>query len=146
MQQVRVLLAGSQSGLREIIERVVAKKMDIQIVGKLDGRPPGGNGGITSEDLISAVKAQDVKVVILDVEEHAPQRNLRSLPDLSQAVLSSFPSVVVVVLSSLGERAVVHSAVHVNDIGVRQLIGLICTAVEQSLTEPQTSEGPERSK
>lgn len=141
METIRILLVGRRSGLWEILEYLAAKSPDLVIVGRLDN----GFNSLAVEaahaTLAAAVERHDANVLILDgggseSRDHGPGTSLRRFgSDLAQMMLELLPNVILVLITALGRFVVVHSALHVDNIGIDAFVDTIRAAL-RSATRP----------
>ena len=141
MDQKRILLTGSGSGLRGILQEAIQEHPDMEL---LFCDTALGSGNIETENqLKTAVRANNADVVILDLGERTmdnkgyTSENSAIKADLVRSILDQFPSLLVIVLSALGSKVVVHSAFHLNNPGVNQFLNAIrmCTARDEGAVQ-----------
>lgn len=118
VKRVRLVLAGNSSGLRNVVKELVESRQDMEVVGEL-------GGGLSMGELMETVTADSVDVVILDVGRSPRSAGWLSVTNTVRAILQKYPDLVVVVLEALGRRAVVHSAVYVNEVGLTAMFNTI---------------------
>lgn len=138
MNQIRMLLAGTCSGIREIITSVVADSEGVELTEILSG--PAVDKGM----IISSIESYEIDAVILDLDDTGSKdRNLacgnskfhpQTIAEIVQFVLDQYPNVIVVELKTLGRQLLLHSSLHVNNAGLGQLLELIKVACDRSGT------------
>ena len=118
---VRLALVGDATRLRSLLTTLVEEEPDMEIVSVLDAQQ-------TTLQLCEELRARRAGVVILDVDE-STEGARRGPPSagawLARGILENAPQVTTVVLEAMGRRAVVHSAVSMNDVGLTTLFETI---------------------
>jgi DNA-binding NarL/FixJ family response regulator len=121
VEALRLVLAGNCSRLRHLMTGVARARPDLEIVAELDD-------AFTATQLEEALTALHADVAVLDTGEHAvsqPAPTLHARPGgaaLALMIVERLPQVVAVVLCASGRRAIVHSAVFMDDVGLNALI------------------------
>lgn len=129
MDQKRILLAGRGSGFWGILKETIQEHPDLELM--FCDVALGSENPHTENKIWAAVRANNADVVILDLgarvtdNEERDSENTAVKNDLVRSILDQFPSLLVIVLSALGQKVVVHSALHLNNPGVNQFLNAI---------------------
>lgn len=127
--RLRIILTGNASGLRHVLREMVRTSPDMEIVGELGDSP-------TLAELIAAVLDFHADVAFLDFgktwQQQPADLERCTQTDLVPAILQRIPSLIVVALESLGRRAIVHSAIYIEDVGLNALFNAIRAARQNS--------------
>lgn len=115
---VRLVLVGDATGLRSMFTTLVEEESDMEIVSVLDARQ-------TMRQLCAELRARRAGVVVLDIDESTNGARPGAGARLARGILENAPGVTAVVLEAMGRRAVVHSAVAVDDVGLTPLFETI---------------------
>lgn len=127
MEALRLVLAGNCSRLRHLMTGLACARSDLEIVAEFDD-------AFTATELEEALTAFCADVAVLDTGEHAlsePTPALHGQPDgsaLALMIVERLPRVVAVVLYASGRRAIVHSAVFMDDVGLNALVETVRSA------------------
>lgn len=127
MEALRLVLAGNCSRLRHLMTGLARVRFDLQIVAEF-------GDAFTVTELEEALTTCHADVAVLDTGEHAlpqPALSLHSRPGgaaLAMMIVERLPQVVAVVLYASGRRAIVHSAVFMDDVGLNTLIETVHNA------------------
>ena len=97
--------------------------MDIDVVDKL---PPSTRSN-DLEELRERIRGSRVNVVILDLDND-------EIPSRCGSLLQEFPGVVIVGVADYGRRTVLYGAIHVDDIGIAELLRTIRAAAGHHLS------------
>jgi DNA-binding NarL/FixJ family response regulator len=127
VEALRLVLAGNCSRLRHLITGLARARSDLEIVAELDD-------ACTASELEQALTTCHADVAILDTGEDVlpqppPASNIRPGGSaLALMIVERLPQVVAVVLYASGRRAMVHSAVLMDDVGLNALINTVRSA------------------
>jgi hypothetical protein len=129
VDQKRILLAGRGSGFRGILKETIQEHPDMELM--FCDAALGSENPHTENEIKAAVRVNRADVVILDLgayvvdNEGRDSENTAVKNELVRSILDQFPSLLVIVLSALGQKVVVHSALHLNNPGVNQFLNAI---------------------
>lgn len=107
----------------------------MEVVGEFDEE-------FSVEDFSTAVLDVDADVALLDLGDPQTQRPGGLLGssdyDVAAAILQRLPNLIVVALESMGRRAIVHSAVTIDDVGLETLFDTIRSAASNTTATRNT--------
>lgn len=135
MVKYKIVLAGKDSGLREIIESIIEGQSDMSLVDVLDCYTVGDPMDVALHgELSHSITQGQVNVVIMDYRRSidtldmpltAINEQKEKFSILVEMLLEQHPNITIICLSSLGKRMDVHSEIKLDGVGVHQLVSAI---------------------